>query len=105
MSTNRSYHTWEAEIRELRPEEHARRRHIFVWFLAGLFLSRSVHLSYVAKKIPGQATQTSKKRRLRRLLANPALQVRSWYRAVAKRLLQEIQAHDLPVRLVVDLTA
>jgi len=102
MSTNRLYHTWETEIRELRPEEHAGRLRIFAWFLVGLFLSRSVHLSHVAKKIPGRARQTSKERRLRRLLANSALRVRSWYRPVAERLLQEIQAHDLPIRLVVD---
>lgn len=102
MSTNRLYHTWETEIRELRPEEHRGRVKIFVWFLVGLFLSRSVHLSQVAKKIPGQATNKSKERRLRRLLANPTLRVRSWYRPLAERLLCEIQAHDLPVRLIVD---
>jgi hypothetical protein len=89
-------------MRELRPEEHAGRLKIFVWFLVGLFLSRSVHLSQVAKKIPGAATHKSKERRVRRLLANPALRVRSWYRPLAKRLLHEIQAHDLLVRLIVD---
>ncbi len=102
MTTNRLYHTWKAEMRELCPGEHASRLNIFVWFVVGLFLSRSVHLSHIAKKIPGRATHKSTERRLRRLVANPAIRVRSWYRPLAERLVQEVHAHGLPIRLVVD---
>lgn len=102
MSTNQLYDTWYSEMRELRTDEHRGRLSSFVWLLVGLFLSRSVHLSHIAKKIPGRATNTSKERRLRRLLDNPAIRVRSWYGPLAERILAHIQAHDLPVRLIVD---
>jgi hypothetical protein len=102
MSTNQLYHTWYAEMSELRSGEHQRRLQLFVWFLIGLFLSRSVHLSHIAKKIPGPATNPSKTRGLRRLLDNSAVRVRSWYRPLAVRLIAAILAHDLPIRLIVD---
>lgn len=102
MSTNQLYHTWYKEMCELRCGEHQRRLRLFVWFLVGLFLGRSVHLSHIAKKIPGRATNPSKTRGLRRLLNNPAIRVRSWYRPLATRLIRAILRHDLPIRLIVD---
>lgn len=102
MSTNRLYNSWYAEMCELRPGEHLGRLKIFTWFLVGLFLSRSVYLGVVAKKIPGRATRTSTERRLRRIVDNAAIRVRVWYRPVAERLLSAIVAHQLPIRLLVD---
>jgi hypothetical protein len=102
MSTNQLYNTWFAEMRELRPTEHQGRLKTFVWLLVGLFLSQSVHLGRIANKIPGHATQSSIVRRLRRILDNAALRVRTWYRPIARQLLTEIVAHGLPIRLVVD---
>jgi hypothetical protein len=102
MSTNHLYHTWEQELRELRPTEHRARLRTFIWLLLGLFLSRSVHLKEIAKKIPGRATNNSKTRRVRRLLDTSALRVRSWYKPLAQRLLQEIHDHGLEIRLLVD---
>ena len=102
MSTNRLYDTLKTEMDDLRPDEHAGRLKSFVWLLVGLFLSQRVHLSHIAKKIPGPATNKSKERRMRRLMANPALHVRSWYRPLAERLIRAIHAHGLPLHLLLD---
>ena len=102
MSTNQLYNTWYAEIRELRPDEHTSRLRSFVWLLVGLFLAQSVHLSKIGMKIPGQATNKSKERRVQRTLDNPAIHVRSWYAPWITAILDRIVAHDLPVRLIVD---
>ncbi len=102
MSTNHLYHSWYAEMCELRPGEHLGRLKIFTWFLVGLFLSRSVYLGVIAKKIPGRATRNSTERRLRRLLNNAGIRTRVWYRPVAERLIAAMLAHGLPIRLLVD---
>ena len=49
---------------------------------------RSVCLSRIAGKIPGPAKLLSTTRRLSRLLANPAIQVREWYEPIARQWLE-----------------
>ncbi|MBN2392915.1 MAG: hypothetical protein JXR84_19445 [Anaerolineae bacterium] len=102
MSTNQLYNSWYAKMCELRPDEHLGRLKIFSWFLVGLFLSRSVYLGAIAKKIPGRAKRNSTERRLRRLLNNAAIHTRVWYRPVAEHLIESMHAHGLPIRLLVD---
>lgn len=102
MSVNRLYHTWLERIRQLRPEERITRLRNFAWIVVGILSSRSVHLSDIADKIPGVATKTSKVRRIRRFLNNDAIQVRKWYEPLARRVLQEVVAQGLEVRLVTD---
>ena len=103
MTNNqRLYQELYTEMDELRPNEHRGRLRVFVWFLVGLFLSQSIHLSHIGKKIPGRATNKSKERRVRRLLANSAIRPRRWYEPVARSLIEVIVAHDLPLRLLVD---
>jgi hypothetical protein len=102
MPINSLYHTWFQRIRELRPSQRVTQVRIFVWLLVGIYQSRSVYLSRVAGKIPGSAKLTSITRRLERLLANPAVQVRKWYEPVARQWLAA-QAHHLQqIRLIVD---
>ena len=102
MSVNRIYHTWLERIRQLRPQERITRLRNFAWILAGMWASRSVHLSKIASKIPGRATNPSKTRRIRRFLDNRAVRVRDWYGPVARQVLQQIVAQGLEVRLLLD---
>jgi hypothetical protein len=104
MPTNRLYHSLRVLLLQLRPKERKTRVRNFSWLLVGLFLSRSVHLSKIANKIPTtHATLPSAVRRLSRLVDNAAIHVRQWYEPLARRLL-ECQAQSLggEVRLIVD---
>mgnify|MGYP001817572191 FL=1 len=94
------YHTCRKMLHELRPDERVTRIHNFSWLLVGLYESRSVHLSKIAEKIPGEACLASLTRRMRRLLDNPAIQVRYWYEPLAKMIIQRL-AHG-EIRLIVD---
>ena len=94
------YHTCHKMLRELRPDERVTRIRNFSWLMVGLYESRSVHLSKVAEKIPGTACLPSLTRRVRRLLDNPAIQVRGWYEPLARSIVQRLA--DGEIRLIVD---
>ncbi len=64
-------------------------------------MSGCVHLSHIARKIPGTIQQTSKVKTLTRLLNNPRIQVRAWYEPIACELLAIASQHGA-VRLLVD---
>jgi hypothetical protein len=104
MPINQLYRSLRDLLVQLRPKERQTRVRNFSWLLVGLFLSRSVHLSKIANKIPTtKATLPSTVRRLSRLVDNAAIRVREWYEPLARRLL-ECQAEGLggEVRLIVD---
>ncbi|MCD6434626.1 MAG: IS4 family transposase [Candidatus Diapherotrites archaeon] len=102
MSANRLYHTWFERIRQLLPDVRITRLRNFVWLIVGIYQSKSVHLSDIAGKIPGQAKELSIVRRLSRFLANPAVRVRAWYAAIAKNLLQSMAQTVGEIRLIAD---
>lgn len=102
MPINHLYDTWKTRILELRPGQRITQIRAFVWLLIGIYLSRSVCMSKVACKIPGEAKLTSITRRLSRLLDNPAIRVREWYVPIARQWL-EAQFRNLgEIRLIVD---
>jgi len=102
MPINQLYDTWKTRILELRPGQRITQIRAFVWLVIGIYLSRSVSLSRIAGKIPGEAKLTSATRRLSRLLDNPAIRVRDWYEPIAKQWL-EAQIHRKgEIRLIVD---
>ena len=47
MPTNRLYHTWIQQIRELRPEQRITQVRNFVWLMIGIYQSR-----FLAKACP-----------------------------------------------------
>lgn len=96
------YHTWKSQLSQLRPDEHLSRLKTFSWLIVGIVLSKAVHLRFIANHMAGQSQQTSKQRRLRRWLNNPAVRVREWYEQVLEETLAEIVAHDQPIRLLLD---
>jgi hypothetical protein len=100
MPANSLYHTWYDRIRQLCPTARRALVHNFTWLLVGIYLSRKVHLSLIANKIPGRAKLNSKVQRLRRLLLG-SISVRKWYDPLAEALL-ESQAQHGHVRLIVD---
>lgn len=102
MSINQVYHTWIKRIGELYPQERVTRLRNLAWLITGIFQSRSVHLSKIANKIPGQARTTSIVRRISRFLDNPAVRVRSWYEPVARHLLEQVSQCQREIRLIVD---
>jgi len=102
MPINPLYHTWMHQICELQPKARITQIRNFVWLMVGIYESRSVHLSKIAGKIPGRATQVSLTRRLSRFLDNPAIRVREWYEPIAQQWLRS-QFHFLrEIRLIVD---
>ena len=94
------YHTFHQMLGKLRPGERVTRIRNFSWLLVGVYESRSVHLSKVADRIPGQACLPSMTRRMRRLLNNPAIRARRWYEPIAKEIIQRLA--DGEMRLIVD---
>jgi len=102
MPINHLYDTWIRQIRELRPEQRITQIRNFVWLIIGIYQSRSVCLSHIAGKKPGQAKLVSSVRRLSRLLDNPAIRVRDWYELIARQWLEAQFRHLGEIRLVVD---
>lgn len=101
MSAHHLYATWVGKIRELLPGERVTRVRNVAWMIVGLYLSQSVHLSGMARKLPMAAKLTSTTDRFRRFLSNSAFRVRAWYRQVAMQLLAEAALCGT-VRLIVD---
>jgi hypothetical protein len=102
MPINQLYDTWKMRIMELRPGQRITQVRAFVWLIIGIYLSRSVCMSKVACKIPGEAKLTSATRRLSRLLDNPAIRVRRWYEPIACQWLEAQFQHIGEIRLIVD---
>ncbi|MFZ5808187.1 MAG: IS4 family transposase [Chloroflexota bacterium] len=102
MPTNHLYPTWMQRICELRPGQRMTQVRNFVWLIIGIYQSRSVYLSRIAGKIPGQAKLLSTTRRLSRFLDNPAIHVREWYAPVAREWLETQFRHIGEIRLIVD---
>lgn len=102
ISSHVLYHKWLNELIYRWPEQNKARLKAFAWLLTGLFLSGHVHLSKIARKLPGKAHNKSKERKLSRLLNNLKLPVRLLYKPIAERLLAEAAQNGQPIRLMID---
>lgn len=102
MPINETYRTWKARICQLRPKQRITQVQNFVWLVVGIYHSHSVNLSRIAGKVIGAAKNVSTVRRLSRFLANKAIDVRSWYKPIAKAWLQSQFERVGEVRLIVD---
>lgn len=102
MSSNQTYHTWVQYILQLRPQERITRVHNQAALMAGIYESKSVHLSKVATKIVSSVTLLSVVRRLARFLDNPAVRVREWYEPIVRDLLASAAATVGEIRLIAD---
>lgn len=102
MAITEMYHTCFRKIRQLRPQERVTRVRNMAWLLAGLFVGQCVHLSHIARKLPGPSQNLSKVKMLSRLLDNRHIRVRNWYEPVARGLLTTAVSHGQTLRLLVD---
>src|SRR5215210_698043 len=103
MPINHLHLTLQRLLLQLRPGERLTRIRNFSRLLVGLCLSRSVHLSKIANKIPTtKASLPSDTRRLSRLLDNAAIRVRDWYEPIARSLLERAAQGGGEIRFIVD---
>jgi hypothetical protein len=104
MPTTKLYDTFFTRLRQLRPQERVTRLRNLAWMMSGIFLSKSVHLSKIAMKIPSDTVQLSIVQRLHRFLDNPSFHVRSWYEPLAIQLLTGAAQSVGEIRLMMDST-
>jgi hypothetical protein len=102
MNNLRLYHKLLTQFCQWFPEERITRKRNLAWLVVGLYLSASVHLPHLVRKLPLPAQDLSLVNRLRRFLSNPQVTVREWYRPVAVQLLCPFAGQ--PLRLVIDTT-
>jgi hypothetical protein len=102
MPINATYRTWIQRICELRPKQRITQVQNFVWLVVGIYHSHSVNLSWIAGKVIGPAKNVSTVRRLSRFLANKSINVRQWYKPIAKTWLQAQFERVGEIRLIVD---
>src|ERR1051325_10241125 len=74
-----------------------------LFMMRGLFLSRSVQLDHIARKMPSRAKKQSSVKRFRRFLDNPLVRVREWYDPFARWILLSV-ASGGAIHLIIDST-
>ncbi|HET7089728.1 MAG TPA: IS4 family transposase [Anaerolineae bacterium] len=87
MDRTTLYRTWRTRLAEYIPDECSTRQTNLLWLIVGLYLARSVYASAIVRQWPVVAKVVSLTRRLSRFLDNPAVEVRTWYRATAQQVL------------------
>jgi len=98
----KTYHTWYIRLVQMVPDTCKTRLTNMTLLIVGLYHAGNIHLSAIVRKWPLGAKKLSLMRRLTRFLANPAVNVRAWYRPVAERLLAPFSGRE--VRLIIDST-
>jgi hypothetical protein len=98
----RVYYNMLLQVRTWLPEQRVTRLRNLALFVTGLYLANSVHLGYIARKLPVEGKVLSLVNRLRRFLDNPRVEVRAWYEPVARQVLEAFAGQTL--RLIVDCT-
>ena len=107
MSINQLYSIWHTRILQLRPQERRTRVRNMAGFICGIFHSGSVHLSKIARKIPGAQPRRKRKlpsatRGVERFVDNPHVRVREWYDPTARDWLCYIARTSGTIRLIAD---
>lgn len=74
-----------------------------LWMMCGLFLSRSVQLNHIARKMPSRAKKLSTVKRFSRFLDNSLVRTRLWYDPFARWMAQSAGSGG-QVHLIVDTT-
>lgn len=102
MNNLRLYHKLLSQFCQWYPHERITRKRNLAWLVTGLYLSASVHLAHIVRKLSLPSQDLSLVNRFRRFLDNPHIRVRQWYRPVAKQIVQALAGQVL--RLVIDVT-
>lgn len=96
----KTYHSWHSFLVQMVADDCRTRLTNLSLLVAGLYQAGNVRLSAIVGTWPLRAKKLSLTRRLTRFLANPAVNVRGWYRPVAERLLAPFAGSE--VRLIID---
>ncbi|NJR12830.1 hypothetical protein HC776_02960 [bacterium] len=97
------YSSLQAFVLQTLPDHCDTRLANLLFMMSGMFLSRSVHLEHLARKLPSRAKKLSSVKRLRRFLDNPLVQVRDWYDPFARWVLVSAASAGA-VHLIIDTT-
>lgn len=82
------YGKWKQQLLQLLPERCQTRIENMLLMMIGMYEARTVHLSKIAQKLPIRAQKLSLDKRLRRFLANEAVEAERWYSPWAQWLVQ-----------------
>jgi len=96
------YNAWLGKIKKLKPNEDVRRQRNLAQIIYGIYQAQRVHLSKIARKLPGSIKQLSKVKRLDRFLENEHVKADQWYQAKASAVLQAIHKSGGMIRLIID---
>lgn len=97
-----TYHKTKRRVRQLHPEKRITRVRNLALLITGLCLGEGIHLAQIISAWPLPGKDPSLVNRLRRFLANAAVEVQSWYRPVVQQFLAPFAGHRL--RLIIDST-
>ena len=103
MFNSQNYGKWQQMLKQLIPDQCPSRLANFVWLMVGIFESRSVYLSVIARKLPIRAHKLSIAKRLERFLSNGAVEVERWYQPWAVWLIASASSAG-SLHLVIDST-
>lgn len=103
MNNSQLYNKWQKWLTQLIPDKCGTRLTNMVWLMVGLYGAKSVHLEQMACHIPIRVKKLSLSRRLRRFLANEAVEVEHWYAASAQWLIHSASSGG-QLNLVLDTT-
>lgn len=101
MLNSRLYAIWQKHLKQSIPDTCRTRLTNLMLLIVGIYQAQSIHLSIIARKIPIAVQKLSLERRLRRFLANDAVDVRSWYHPWASWLVQSA-AVSQQINLIID---
>lgn len=90
-------------VRQTLPDSCETRVVNLLWMMYGIFLSRSVQLNHIARKMPSRAKKLSTVKRFSRFLDNPAVRPRVWYDPFARWMLHSA-SNSGKVHLIMDST-
>lgn len=101
MSNSRLYGIWKQRLEQLLPEDCPTRLMNMLWLMMGMYQAQTVYLTQIARKLPLRAQKLSLDKRLRRFLANTAVDVQAWYHPWADWLIRSA-ASGGSLRLIID---
>jgi hypothetical protein len=100
MSSSQEVYTQIAtKLESIHPGLHWRRLANWIWIIVGLVQSQSVHLSQIALHIPGPAEEAGRIARIRRWLANQAIQPRELYDPIIGKVLGAWRGREVTIIL------
>lgn len=100
MSSSQEVYTRIAEkLQTVHPTLHWRRLSNWIWIIVGLIQGQSVHLSQLALHIPGLAKEAGRIARIRRWLANDAIDTRTLYDPLIRDVLQPWRSREVTIIL------